>query len=250
MKVLILAAGMGTRLKPWTEHHPKALVPVGGIPMLERQIYRLKSSGFDDMYINIHHLGDQIIEFLDINDFGVKVKISDEREKLLDTGGGILHASEEMFSENEEPVLIHNADILSNADLKKLMDYHEQSGNDVTLLTSGRESSRKLIFDRNGYLKGWHDLKSDSYRPCDYMAEEGDREVAFSGIYILGKSAVEALSGYSDISGREIFPIMDFFLAMYPHVRIGEYYDPSLRLLDIGKPDALAKAEKEYGDLL
>lgn len=250
MKVLILAAGMGTRLKPWTEHHPKALVPVGGVPMLNRQINRLLKAGFDEMYINIHHFGEQIIDYLNANEFGTEVTISDEKEKLLDTGGGILHASEQIFSNNDEPVLIHNADILSNADLKKLMDYHEQSENDVTLLTSGRESTRKLIFDGEGYLKGWHDLRNDNYRPSVYESKDDDREVAFSGIYIMSKAATEQLSWYADYIGKDVFPIMDFFLAMYPHVKIGEYYDPSLRLLDIGKPDALAKAEREYGDLL
>ncbi|MDE5875469.1 MAG: NTP transferase domain-containing protein, partial [Muribaculaceae bacterium] len=109
MKAMILAAGLGTRLKPWTLEHPKALVPVGGVPMLERVILKLKSSGFDQIVINIHHFGEQIIEFVESRDFGVDISISDERGRLLDTGGGILHA-EGLLRVDEGPVLIHNVD--------------------------------------------------------------------------------------------------------------------------------------------
>ena len=151
MRAMILAAGLGTRLKPWTLEHPKALVPVDGIPMLERVILKLKSQGFDEIVVNVHHFAGQITDFLDSKDFGIKISISDERGGLLDTGGGLVHARHLLEG---EPFLVHNVDILSNADLSALMHFHESEGNDVTLLTSDRKSSRKLLFDEDGSLKG------------------------------------------------------------------------------------------------
>ncbi|MDE6408948.1 MAG: NTP transferase domain-containing protein [Muribaculaceae bacterium] len=243
MKAMILAAGLGTRLKPWTLSHPKALVPVGGVPMLQRVMLSLKQQGFDEMVINIHHFGEQILDFLKGNDFGVNYKVSDEREALLDTGGGLLQAGKILFSEDDAPFLVHNVDILSNADLKGLMEFHLASGNDVTLLTSNRESSRKLIFDKEGLLKGWHNLSTGEFRPKGFKASEGDREAAFSGIYIIGKKAIDALREYSRGIGKDAFPVMDFFLTQCEELKIGERFDPELRLIDIGKPASLKQAD-------
>ena len=153
---MIFAAGLGTRLRPLTDHTPKALIKVAGKPMLEHVILRLKAAGFDDIVINIHHLGEQIIDFLRDNDnFGINIRISDERDFLLDTGGGIKKA-EPLFDGSSEPILIHNADILSDIDLKALYQYHTQSGNDATLLVSHRKTVRYLLFDKPSLrLRGW-----------------------------------------------------------------------------------------------
>ncbi|MDE6382409.1 MAG: NTP transferase domain-containing protein, partial [Muribaculaceae bacterium] len=121
MKAFILAAGLGTRLRPWTLEHPKALVPVGGVPMLERVILRMRDQGFDDITVNVHHFADQIVDFLNARDFGVAVHISDERERLLDTGGAILHASR-FLAADPAPFLVHNVDILSDAPHASLME--------------------------------------------------------------------------------------------------------------------------------
>ena len=127
---MIFAAGLGTRLKPLTDHMPKALVPVAGKPMLEHVILKLIASGFNEIVINVHHFAEQIIDFLkEKNNFGIKIWISDETEELLDTGGGIKKASSLL----NEPFLVHNADILSNVDLKALYDFHIASENDATL---------------------------------------------------------------------------------------------------------------------
>ena len=243
MKAMILAAGLGTRLKPWTLSHPKALVPVGGVAMLERVINSLKKQGFNELVINIHHFGEQIVEFMEDNDFGIKYDISDERDKLLDTGGGLLAAGKYLFSSDDTPFLVHNVDILSNADLAALMNFHLSSGNDVTLLTSGRESSRKLIFDQEGRLKGWHNISTGEYKPSDYISSEGGEEVSFSGIYVIGKKAIEALRTFSIEIGKDVFPVMDFFLSQCQRVRIGEMYASDLRLIDIGKPASLKQAD-------
>ena len=144
---MIFAAGLGTRLKPLTNHTPKALIPVGGIPMLQRVILKLKEAGFTELVINIHHFGEQIIEFLQANgNFGVTVHISDERDELLDTGGGIKKAAP--FFTGNEPFLVHNVDILSNIDLKALYDFHLHSTNDATLLVSHRQTARYLLYNK------------------------------------------------------------------------------------------------------
>lgn len=246
MKAMILAAGLGTRLRPWTLSHPKALVPVGGIPMLERVIGSLKSQGFDEIVVNIHHFGDQIIDFLTKKDFGIKIKVSDERGELLDTGGGILAAGEILFSNDNTPFLVHNVDILSNADLEGLMKHHELTGNDVTLLTSDRESSRRLIFNDAGKLIGWHNLLSGEYRPEGFHPSVSNHDSAFSGIYVVGKKGWERIKEYSEKIGSPSFPIMDFFLSACGEGGIGEYKASDLHLIDIGKPASLKQADLEF----
>lgn len=236
-----MAAGLGTRLRPFTLHHPKALAPVEGVPMLERVIVKLRDFGFNDITINVHHFADQIVRFLEENDFGVNCNISDESDLLLDTGGGILNAAR-YIAADDAPFLVHNVDILSNADLKSLMYEHIASGRDVTLLTSGRDSSRKLLFDAEGVLQGWHNLTTGEFRPAEFAPSDVLVEEAFSGIYMMNRNAVLEMRRYSGVIGKRSFPIMNFFLD-YPHsISIGRVCDKNLRLLDIGKPATLAAA--------
>lgn len=248
MKAMILAAGLGTRLKPWTNEHPKALVPVNGDPMLKRVISKLLSQGFNEIILNVHHFADQIINYVSSNNLGVKsIKISNESDKLLDTGGGILKASS-LF--NNDNILIHNVDILSNADLSQLMKHHILNGNDVTLLTSNRDSSRKLIFDLNSNLIGWHNIKQNLYKPealnDDFLAnsfkQNNYSEFAFSGIYVISPNVIPYLEDYSAKNNTDSFPIMDFLLTLPPQLKIKNFNHPELKLIDIGKPDALARA--------
>ena len=159
MKAMIFAAGMGTRLKPLTDTMPKALVPINGKPMLEHIILKLKNSGFTQIVINIHHLGQQIIDFLaENNNFGIDIIISDERDYLMDTGGGIKKAKS--FFTGKEPFLIHNVDIISNVDLKKLYEKHLETNPLATLLVSKRETSRYLLFNKENKLCGWRNLET------------------------------------------------------------------------------------------
>ncbi|MDE6006839.1 MAG: NTP transferase domain-containing protein [Muribaculaceae bacterium] len=248
MKAFILAAGLGTRLKPWTDSHPKALVPVGGIPMLERVILRLRDNGFNDIVVNVHHFSDQIISFLANNDFGVTVRLSDESDRLLDTGGGLLKASE-LFGNDQGPVFVHNVDILSDAPLNDLMRQHKESGRDISLVTSPRDSSRKLIFGPDGTLEGWHNLITEEYRPAGIKPSPDSHESAFSGIYIMERNAISALGHFAEVSRIDKFPIMDFFLSAPPDINIGEIRLEALNLIDIGKPETLLKAESLFRDL-
>lgn len=249
MKALILAAGLGTRLRPWTLSHPKALVPVGGVPMLERVIVRMREQGFSDITVNVHHFADQIIGFLSSRDFGVTIHISDETDCLLDTGGAILKAAPFLAADNR-PFLVHNVDILSDAPLRKLMDSHILSGRDVSLVTSQRESSRKLIFSPDGTLAGWHNLSTGKYRPDGFSPEcTGNlSECAFSGIYYVSADAIEALRDYSREIGSPQFPIMDYLLHRPQKSDIGELRLENLSLIDIGKPETLGQADRLMSD--
>ena len=153
MKAMIFAAGLGTRLKPLTDNTPKALIPINGKPMLEHVILKLKDAGFHQIAINIHRLGDQIIDFLAANNnFGVQIYLSDERDYLLDTGGGIKHAA--AFLQGNEPFLIHNVDIMSNIDLRALYNHHLEMNPLATLLVSKRNTSRYLLFNKENKLCG------------------------------------------------------------------------------------------------
>lgn len=238
MRAFILAAGLGTRLKPWTLTHPKALVPVNGVPMLERVILNLKNQGVNNIVINIHHFGQQIIDFVESKDFDIRIDISDERDCLLDTGGALLHAAP-LLNHYKEPVLIHNVDILSNVDLCQLWKKHATTQPGATLLVSDRHSSRKLIFDNELNLKGWHNNATGQFRPSNYLSSPLDKEYAFSGIHIIGEKV------YNEIlclGLKDSFPIMDYYLNSFRQTPISGCIQRHLELLDIGKPDTLARA--------
>lgn len=238
MKAMILAAGLGTRLRPWTLTHPKALVPVGNRPMLARIIERLRAEGFDDIVVNVHHFGQQIIDFLSAPEYAT-IRISDERSALLDTGGGVLQA----VGDSAEPVLIHNVDILSTASLKGLWEANRRFDDAAaTLLVSNRKSSRKLAFDDAGRLSGWVNLTSGQTRG---QVETDSNLLAFSGIYVANPSMLRAMASFAERenAGKK-FALMDFILSHSDTMHFQAHEDNTLRLLDIGKPEALADADR------
>ena len=245
MKAMIFAEGLGTRLKPLTDHMPKALVPVAGRPMLEHVILKLKAAGFNELVINIHHFGEQILDFLRANqNFGLTIHISDERDCLLNTGGGIRKA--EPFFRGNEPFLVHNVDILSDTDLKALYEYHRQSGNDATLLASRRKTVRYLLFDDEKRLCGWINKDTLQTKPEGFAYNpEHHRKYAFSGIHVISPS----LFHYMDERWTGKFSIMDFYLQTCHEARIGGRLTDTLRLIDIGKPETLTQAEEFLASL-
>ena len=204
MKAMIFAAGLGTRLKPLTDHMPKALVPVAGKPMLEHVIGKLKAAGFNEIVINVHHFANQIIDFLkEKNNFGIQIWISDETEELLDTGGGIKKAAH-FF---DEPFLVHNADILSNVDLRTLYEHHLTSGNDATLLVSPRKTVRYLLFNDGNRLCGWVNKDTLQTKPEGFVYQpEVQKEYAFGGIHIISPT----LFNYMGDEWRENSPSWTF----------------------------------------
>jgi NDP-sugar pyrophosphorylase family protein len=235
MKAMILAAGLGTRLKPITDSIPKALAPVNGRPMLEHLILKLKAADFREIIINIHHFGEQIIDFLAANDnFGIKIKISDERDYLLDTGGGIKHAAK-FLAGNNEPFLVHNVDILSNVDLKAFYDHHLETNPLATLLVNKRNTSRYLLFDKDNKLCAWYnrdtgEVKSSfpNFDPQKYTG------YAFGGVHVISPQLFEWMEEWT---GR--FSIINFYLSVCVKTNIWAYSPDGLQLTDIGKPEAI-----------
>ncbi|MCC8152769.1 MAG: nucleotidyltransferase family protein [Tannerellaceae bacterium] len=239
MKAMIFAAGLGNRLKPLTDTTPKALIPVNGEPMLGHVIRKLKTAGFTDIIINVHHLADQIIDFIEVNNqFGVNIQISDERNYLLDTGGGIKLAAQ--FLQGNEPFLVHNTDILSNVDLKEIYQQHINTNALATLLVNKRETSRYLLFNKENELCGWRNRETGevkSHYP-DFDPEKYS-EYAFGGIHVMSPQIFEWMEEWT---GK--FSIINFYLAVCAKATIQAYAADNLQLMDIGKPETLAQAEE------
>lgn len=236
---MIFAAGLGSRLKPLTDNMPKALVPVAGKPMLEHVILKLKEAGFDQIVINIHNLGQQIIDFLQANNnFGVKIYISDERDYLLDTGGGIKKAA--LFLQGDEPFLVHNVDILSNVDLKQLYQQHVNNNALATLLVSQRQTSRYLLFNQENKLCGWRNHATGEVKSFyPYFDPQQYTEYAFGGIHVMSPKILDWMEEWT---GK--FSIIQFYLSICARTDIRAFPSSNLRLLDIGKPETLAEAER------
>ena len=238
MKALIFAAGLGTRLKPLTDHIPKALVPVGGRPLLAHTLERLEKAGATEMAVNVHHLGEQIIRYLAEHPASVPVHISDERDKLLDTGGGLRQAATLFRTEPEAPILLHNADILSNADLGEL--YAASLTHDALLLVSRRRTHRYLLFDEEMRLCGWTNIATGEVR-TPYLQLDMSRmqHYAFAGIHCFSPRLLRFMQDFP-----EAFPIMDFYLSVCAKADIRGFLNPELQLLDVGKQDTLLAAEE------
>ena len=235
-QAMIFAAGLGTRLKPLTDTKPKALVSVGGEPLLRHVVLRLKEAGFERIVVNVHHFADQIVDYLRANQhFGLDIRISDEREQLLDTGGGIRKASS--LFDADSPILIHNVDILSNIDLAALYDKAQQT--DALLLVSQRKTQRYLLFDEARRLVGWTNIATQEVKsPYPRLEVSRYQMLAFSGIHVLHPSMFSQMEGW-----QAKFGIIDFYLQQCDHSKIMGYEQPHLRLLDVGKLDSLTEAE-------
>ena len=245
MKAMIFAAGLGTRLKPITDTLPKALVPVGGEPLLYHVITKLKAAGYTELVINVHHFADQIREYLATHDFGLPISISDETSELLETGGGIAHAKD-LLLPTGEPFLIHNVDILSNLDIPW---FRSQTRPEAvsTLLVSERETSRYLLFDGEMRLVGWTNVTTGEVRsPYPDLNPDHYHKLAFAGIHNLSPAIFDAFE-QAGFTGR--FPIMDFYIRECANYPIYGVSAPGLRLLDVGKVDSLAQAEELLASL-
>jgi len=235
MKAMIFAAGLGTRLKPLTDTMPKALVPVGGTPLLKILLDKLVLSGYTDVVINVHHFGQQIIDYIGNNSFDIHISISDERDKLLDTGGGIKKASH--FFTGDEPFLVHNVDILSNVDL---LHFHETHlAYDATLLVSRRETSRYLLFNEENRLVGWTNVQTGEVKsPYPDLNVDCCRKYAFAGIHVFSPKLFPFMEKFGDK-----FSIIDFYLSIAKKANIRCFLKEDLKLIDVGKINTLQAAE-------
>ena len=244
MKAIIFAAGLGTRLKPFTLAHPKALVEVNGKPMLQRVIERLRSAGVTDIVVNVHHFASQITDFLQANDnFGCRIAISDESDLLLDTGGGIAKAAP--LLDGDEPFIAYNADILSDFDITAMIEAHRNSGADVTLLTSDRSSSRRIYFDRDNRLRGWQNLNTEECRPDGFRPEESMKAASFNGVHIISSKVLKALKERAAV--EPVFSIMPFYLDNASRLDIRSYAPAgAYQWYDIGRNETLAAARASF----
>ena len=236
MKALIFAAGKGTRLKPFTDHHPKALARVNGVPLLERNIKYLQSYGINYFVINILHFGEKIVEFLKEHDhFGANIEISDEKDQLLETGGGLVFARR--FLDDGEDFLILNADILTDLNITEFVKYHQEKKDFATLAVSDRKSSRKLLFNPEMVLRGWVNVETGEQRLAEF--NKGFKPLAFSGIHCVNPEI------FNKIKRTGKFSIMEEYLDLMSLERI-HGYEHSADLIDVGKPESIAEAEKIF----
>jgi len=232
MKAMIFAAGLGTRLRPITDTKPKALVAVGGMTLLEIAIKRLKSIGCQDIIINIHHFGQQIVDYIQQNDhFEIKIQFSDESEKLLDTGGGLKKAA---WFFDDAPFFVYNADILSDIDLKAMYDNHLKNNPLATLAVKTRKSSRQLLFDDQESLCGWENVVSGEKKIA--RAVSPLHPLAFSGIHVIHPAIFEFFPDDA------VFSIIDLYLEIAKNKEIRGFRHEQSFLHDVGKLDSLEKA--------
>jgi len=204
-KAMILAAGLGTRLRPLTDHKPKALVEWEGKPLLEHVILKLKSQGFTEIIINVHHFAEMIMEFVRSREyFGIRIAFSHEKQELLDTGGGIAHAS---YFLRERPFLVYNVDVNSDLDVHALYEAHLRQGAIATLAVKERVTSRSLLMNREGLLKGWRDNRSGE----TILVGKGQEKltpIAFSAVQVLDPAV------FSLFPRQKKFPLMPFYLEL------------------------------------
>lgn len=237
MKGMIFAAGIGSRLKPWTDFHPKALVEVGGKPVIGHVIDKMVSNGINHIIVNVHHFASQVIDYLKTSYSQVRIDISDETSRLLDTGGGLRKALPLI---GDESVIIHNADIVTDFDLSDIITYHNQHNCDITLLVQPRETARYFLF-KDERLRGWTDLRSGEIRPQQLNAAECCERLAFGGVHVISPKVFNQLTDYAPIG--EPFSITDFYINKCNNLDIGGFQmPPNKSWFDVGKPATLELA--------
>ena len=244
MKAMILAAGLGTRLRPLTNDRPKALVEIQGHTLLEITLLRLRNLGIRDVIVNVHHFADLVVDYLKVNgNFGMRVEISRE-ETLLDTGGGLKRVAyffRDREGNTDEPFMLHNVDVLSTIDLDKMTQYHRENGALATLAMQQRETSRYLLFDEHANLCGrraGRDGAPELVRTADQTAA-----LAFTGVHVISPRLL------SMMGDEEAFPIVAAYLRLAGGgekilgFRADEYY-----WRDLGRPESIAQAEQDIAD--
>lgn len=250
MKAMIFAAGLGTRLKPLTDTMPKALVPLGGKSLLQWQVEKLRDAGITDIVVNVHHFPDMIIDAIrSHNGWGCTIRISDERDRLLETGGGLRKAESFLRispegQRDEEPILVCNVDILSNIDLRALMDEWRKVESRCLglLVVSERDTQRYLLFDEEKRLCGWTNVKTGEVKPAGARVENS-RLLAFSGMQILSSRIFEKMNGVVAEKGEK-FSLIDLYLHLCGEEVFKAYVPANYRMMDVGKIDQIEQAEQ------
>ena len=238
MRAMVLAAGLGTRLRPLTEQRPKALVEINGRTLLEITLSSLRSFGIDEVIVNVHHFADKLIDYLGVNrNFGMRIEISREDE-LLDTGGGLKKAAW-FFLENgsDEPFFVHNVDVLSSIDLRRMLHLHREQNALATLAVQHRETSRKLLFDEQLQLCGRQSRAqaAELARPVSHIEER-----AFCGIHVISPQI------FGKLSESGVFPIVPAYLRLVGEgERIVGFHADQYYWRDLGTAQSVEKAEED-----
>lgn len=240
MKAMILAAGLGTRLKPWTDHHPKALALVNGKSLLQRNVEYLQQFGIREVLVNVHHFADQIIDTIQLNKgWGSDITISDETEEVLETGGGLKKAA--WYFSREESFVVMNADILTDLKLDIMIAKHQQNKPLATLAISERNTSRYFLFNELGHLKGWRNVNTGEEKPVEISLRVANlKQMAFSGIHVIQSSL------FSLIRREGKFSMVDVYLDLCNEHVISGYDHTGAILVDVGKPESILKAEQIF----
>ena len=251
MKAMIFAAGLGTRLKPLTDTLPKALVPLAGKPLLQWQIERLKAAGITDIVVNVHHFPDMIINYLHDNDnFGCRIAVSDERDMLLETGGGLrkaealLGSGVQEFRSSGEGILICNVDILSNIDIPTLLNAYNPDEMGVVVV-SERDTQRYLLFDEEHRLCGWTNIATGEVRGEEAIRRGGEqvmKKLAFSGMQVLNPRIFDCMDKVVEQKGDK-FSLIDLYLSIAEKEILRAYIPENYRMMDVGKIAQLSEAE-------
>jgi len=234
-KAMILAAGIGSRLKPWTDAHPKALAIVNGKTLLQRNIEYLQQYGIRDVIVNVHHFADQVIDVINENNgWGSRIIISNETNQLLETGGGLLKAAE--FLQEATPFLLMNVDILTDLNLQSLINYHQEKKPLATLATTARKTSRYFLFDEGNNLCGWRNVTTGEEKVRQPL-KGNETQKAFSGIHIIESRIFES------IKQQGKFSMVDVYLDLMQQQTIKSFDHSETRFIDVGKPESIIKAE-------
>lgn len=245
MRAMIFSAGLGTRFKPWTDKHPKALALVNGKSLLQRNVEYLQQYGIKEIVVNVHHFSDQLIEAIKkFNGWGSKIFISDEKDELLETGGGLLKAK--LFFPPGEKFITCNADILTNLDISKLVSFHNIHKALITFGVTRRITSRYFLFDKNNRLCGWRNTLTKEEKiaiPISPGEEIMRNEKAYSCVAIFEYDIFRQMEE-NGFKGK--FSLTDVYLKLAPHHLIMGYDHSGDKLVDVGKPESMTVAESLF----
>ena len=237
-KAMILAAGLGTRLKPFTDKHPKALAIVNNKTILQRNIKYLAAFGIKDVIVNVHHFADQIINLIKLhNGFGSNISFSDETDEVLETGGGIKKAAW-FFEKDKEPFVVMNVDVLTDMNLEEMIAQHKKNNPLATLAVTSRKTSRYFLFDESGHLCGWENVQTGKKK----ISRESKNYIqkAFSGIHIISPEIFPLMK----MSGK--FSMVDVYLELAKTHTIAAFDHSDSKFIDVGKPESILKAGEAF----
>lgn len=235
-QAMILAAGLGTRLKPWTDQHPKALALVNGKPLLQHTIQYLQQFGIYEVIVNVHHFADQIVDAVEnANGWGSRITISDERNVVLETGGGLKKAA---WFFREGDFVLMNVDILTNMNLQAMIHFHQQHAPLATIAVRNRETSRYFLFDGSKILCGWKNIQTGEQVLA--RAENAPVQRAFSGIHIINTHIFSLLT----LPGK--FSMVDAYLQLATTHTILAFDHSASNFIDVGTPESVSKAQNMF----